>query len=58
MSNSDIGFDTALMERAAFGVFFLNVKSLGAALDSESFSDNGLDHGSPEDPPKISTEDT
>jgi hypothetical protein len=43
MSNSEIGFGTALMESAAFGDFFLRVKSLEAALDSESFSDNGLD---------------
>jgi hypothetical protein len=58
MSNSEIGFDTALMESAAFGDFFLRVKSLEAAFDSESFSDNGLDDGILEAPPKISTEDT
>jgi hypothetical protein len=58
MSNSEIGFSPTLMERAAFGDFFLHVKSLGAALDSETFSDNGLDHGILENPPKISTEGT
>jgi hypothetical protein len=39
MSSCEIGFDTALMERAAFEDFFLWVKSLKTALDSGSFSE-------------------
>jgi hypothetical protein len=35
-----------------------SVKTLEAALDLESFSDNGLDDGTLEAPPKISAEDT
>jgi hypothetical protein len=55
MSN---GFDIVLMESAGFKDSFLRVKSLEAALDSESFSDNGLDDGILEASPLISTEDS
>jgi hypothetical protein len=36
MSGSEIGFDIALMESAAFGDSFLRVKSLEAALNLAS----------------------